>query len=279
MKKLVILLILLCFSCKSTKKEGNNSQIKNVLFIGNSLTYFYDMPTMVQEMLNETHPGIHVEQSTFPGMSLESHMTEIIQYRTENGIGTRKKEVGEFTETEIKLKEKSWDIVILQGGTVSFLIPEARQFNNDDAITKIKVLNNNTNCRYLLFSTWPSRIDYPKQYCYSCDMIDAKITKRKCCSEKITSLKQHTSLINEAYQVTAQFQNLEKSNHTDIASEVLSKHKALNLYEDDIHPNELGSFLNACIFYQMITGEKASNLKYIGNISKDDAQLLKNISK
>lgn len=279
MKRFIFLFLLLSFSCKSTDKNQSIHPIKNILFIGNSLTYFHDMPFMVQEMLNETRPGINVEQSTFPGMSLESHLSAIIEYRTENGIGTRKKVAGEQTETEIKLKEKKWDIIIFQGGTVSFLISESRRFSDEVAISKIKSINNNPNCRYLLFSTWPSKLDYPKKYCYSCDSIDSQIKKRKCCSENITSLEQHVDLINYVYSKTSKSQNLEKSNNTNKVFEILKNHKQLNLYEDNSHPNELGSFLNACIFYQMITGKKASNLKYKGNIPLKDSKLLKKIAK
>ena len=277
MKKLFLIFLLICFSCKSTKNK--TSEIKNVLFIGNSLTYFHDMPSMVQEMLNETHYGINVEQSTFPGMSLDSHLDEIITSSSENSISTRKKEVGEQTKTEKKILEKNWDVIILQGGTVSFLIPEARKYNNEVAIEKIKSIVTNSNCRFLLFSTWPSKKSYPKQYCYSENMINYPVSNGKHCSENFTELKTEVEFINKAYQAVANSQNLEKSNNTDRVYEILKKHKELNLYEDNIHPNALGSFLNACVFYQMISGEKAFNLKYEGNISSENAKLLKSIVK
>src|SRR5690554_2712250 len=132
---LLILITLIGINCKSQNKDG--AEEINVLFIGNSLTYFYDMPQTVQKTLNETNPNIKIEQSTFPGLSLSAHLNNIITSRTENGVSTRRKEEGEKTETEIKIAEKKWDIVILQTGTVSVLIPENREFKSNNAILEI----------------------------------------------------------------------------------------------------------------------------------------------
>lgn len=61
----LIILVLVITSCKSQKPQS--SEVLNVLFIGNSLTYFHDMPQTLQMMLDETHPNIEIDQSTFPG--------------------------------------------------------------------------------------------------------------------------------------------------------------------------------------------------------------------
>jgi len=60
------------------------------------------MPQTLQEMVNETNPNIKIEQSTFPGMPLNGHLSEIITSRTENEISTRNKKESEKTETEKK---------------------------------------------------------------------------------------------------------------------------------------------------------------------------------
>jgi hypothetical protein len=97
---LILLVTLTTISSKSQHKEAADEI--NVLFIGNSLTYFYDMPQILQRMLNETNPNIKIEQSTFPGQSLSGHLSDIITSRTDNGISTRKKEEGEKKEPKKK---------------------------------------------------------------------------------------------------------------------------------------------------------------------------------
>ncbi|ESU19436.1 DUF4886 domain-containing protein [Flavobacterium sp. SM15] len=273
---LLILITLQIISCNSQQKD--TAEKINVLFIGNSLTYFYDMPQTVQKMLNETDPNIKIEQSTFPGMSLTGHLSDIITSRTENGISTRKKEEGEKTETEIKIAEKQWDIVILQTGTISVLITENRELKTNKAISDIKKLVSNPNCRFILFNTWPLKNEYPKQYCYPASQIDKSIKKDKCCSPVLESLEQEVKIINEAYDLVAKENDLIKSDNGNKFYEVRTKYPEIELYEDDSHPNKYGAFLNACIFYQMLSNKKVSNLKYNGEIEPKTAKLLKKIA-
>lgn len=275
-----ILLIILTFtivSCKSQQRQ--TSEKLNVLFIGNSLTYFYDMPQMLQKMLNETNPNIKIDQITNPGQSLSGHLSDIVISRTENGISVRKKEEGEITETEIKLKEKKWDIIILQTGTVSVLIPENREIKVSKAVSDIKDLADNPNCEFILFNTWPSKKEYPKQYCYASRTIDKSIEKDKCCSPMIENLEQEIKLINESYSLVAKKNGIKKSDNGTKFYEILTKYPEIELYDDDSHPNANGSFLNACVFYQMLTNKKATDLKYNGEIEPKTAELLKKIAK
>ena len=119
MKKILpILILFFLWGCKSQEK------IVNVLFVGNSLTYYNEMPQLLQEMLNETNPNIKIDQITFPGVSLENHIDYMADPNKENS--RYEKKPGDTTSTERKLLQKPWDVVIIQEGTVRVLIPEAR---------------------------------------------------------------------------------------------------------------------------------------------------------
>ncbi len=272
-------LIILAFAmtgCQFQKTPPNEEF--NVLFIGNSLTYFYDMPQTLQRMLDETHPNIKIDQSTFPGMSLSAHLSNIITSQTENSVNTRKREEGETTATELKIAEKEWDMIILQTGTVSVLIPENRDFKVNKAIADIKKLASNPNCKFVLFNTWPSKNEYPKNYCYSSRTIHSSIQKEKSCSPMMESLEQEMQLINASYDLVATQNNLQKTDNGSKFYTVLTTYPEIELYEDPIHPNKYGSFLNACIFYEMLTNNKASDLNYVGDIVPKTAALLKTIA-
>jgi hypothetical protein len=275
----IILLCIAIFSAFYSKAQQKNS-LKNihVLFIGNSLTYYQDMPQTLQQMLNETDSNVKIEQSTFPGMSLSGHLSDIITSKTKNGINTRKKEAGEKTETEIKIAERQWDIVILQTGTVNVLIPENRELKTNKAISEIQKLISNPNCKFILFNTWPAKNTYPKQYCYPSRLIDPSIQKDKCCSSVLESLEQEVKAINDAYDTVAEINQLIKSDNANKFYNVLVNCPEIELYEDDSHPNKNGAFLNACIFYQMLANKKASQLIYNGEIEPNIATLLKDIA-
>lgn len=277
MKNILLLLFLvISVSCKSQETRGTEKI--NVLFIGNSLTYYHDMPETLQKMLNETTSNFNIEQSTFPGMSLDWHLNNIIESRTEDQINTRRKTAGEKTETEIKLSEKDWDVVILQEGTVRLLIPEAKEYKVETAIEEIKNRISNPNCEFILFKTWPSKKEYPKQYCHSKWAIDHALEKDKYCSPEIANLEQEMALINESYDLLAEKYELTASDNGNKFYEILTEYPEISVYEDNIHPNTYGAFLNACIFYQMLTGKKASGLKFNGEIGPKTAGLLKKIA-
>lgn len=277
MRNFVLIILTFVITGCQFQKTASHEEF-NVLFIGNSLTYFYDMPQTLQNMLDETHPTIKIDQSTFPGMSLTGHVSNIIISQTENSVNTRKKEEGETTITELKIAEKDWDMIILQTGTVSVLIPENREFKVNKAIANIKKLASNPNCKFVLFNTWPSINQYPRNYCYPSRTIHPSIEKEKCCSPTMVSLEQEMQLINESYDIVATQNNLQKTDNGSKFYTVLTKHPEIQLYEDAIHPNKYGAFLNACIFYQMLTNNKASDLKYIGDIAPKVAVLLKTIA-
>ena len=276
--KNILLLVFLVISVSCKSQETRETEKTNVLFIGNSLTYYHDMPETLQKMLNETASNFNIEQSTFPGMSLDWHLNNIIESRTEDQINTRRKTAGEKTETEIKLSEKDWDVVILQEGTVRLLIPEAKAYKVETAIEEIKNRISNPNCEFILFKTWPSKNEYPKQYCYSKWAIDHTLGNDEYCSPEIANLEQEMALINESYDLLAEKYELRASDNGNKFYEILTEYPELSVYGDNIHPNTNGAFLNACIFYQMLTGKKASGLKFNGEIEPKTAGLLKKIA-
>lgn len=266
-----ILLLILVFTitcCKSHKKQS--SEELNVLFIGNSLTYYHEMPQTLQMMLNETNTNITIDQSTYPGYSLSQHLSRKTESTTEHKI---------ITLTEKKITEKNWDVIILQTGTVSVLIPENRELKVNKSISRIKELSTNRNCKFILFNKWPSKREYPKKYCYSGHSIDKTIKDIDYCSPIIENLEQEITEINKSYDLVSKSNNIIKSNNGNKFYEIRVSYPEIELYEDNIHPNKNGAFLNACVFYQMLTEKEVSKLNFNGEIEPKIAQLLKKVAK
>lgn len=272
--KFIFTILILTISLLRCKPSQNVIEKElNVVFIGNSLTYFPEMYLLVQAMVDEIHPNIKIHQSTFPSMSLTGHINSIIVSKSENGISGRQKTENEIIKTEKKIKARRWDIVILQNGEVSVLNPNSRKYVLGKAIVDIKVLVDNRGCHFMLFSTWISLRDYPKKYSYSSR--DITYLEEDRCSPTINNPKEEITLLNEAYTELTRRNKLTKPSHGDKFYEIRTQHPNVNLYEDDYHPNENGSFLNACIFYELLTNSKAPSLKYVGNIEPEIARLLK----
>lgn len=251
----------------------------NVLFIGNSLTFYHDMPQTVQSMLNEKELNFKIHQSTFPGLFLGWHLDKTIMENNGESIKVRVKEDGEITETEIKLKERLWDIIVLQEGTLRVLIPEARKFLVSEAIQNFKRKINNPNCRIILFNTWADKTEYPKDFCYPGILMDQSlVADKKYCSEPVENLKEHTDLVNASYNELAEQHKIEVSNNANLFYAVRTNNPEIELFDDNFHPSKYGSFLNACEFYQLFSNKNSSDLKYNGTLEKDTAQILKKIA-
>ena len=112
MKGILTIICIILYSCKS--KPVEQVEKLNILFIGNSLTYYHDMPKMVEHMLNEESADFYVEQAAFPGMTLNSHLNNIIYKREGDNIFTIRKSEFEITETEKIISSRSWDLIIIQ---------------------------------------------------------------------------------------------------------------------------------------------------------------------
>ena len=284
MKELLFLLFILLVSFKP-KSMSNDDKI-NILFIGNSLTYYHNMPKMLQSMLNETDLNFNIEQSTYPGMTLEGHLESIITKNSGDTLYTRKKEIGEISETQKKLASKKWDIIVLQQGGEFQYFPEVVKNVISSNIKNIKKLVSNKNCKYIMFNLWPAKGKYPREqkcvpkyYFYSDVIFYADDSKNeRTCSQEIANLEEDIKIINESYNSIKEENNFSISNHTNLHYLVRTKYPEIELYDDDYHPSESGSFLNACVFYKLFTNRNPSNLVFVGKLDSKTADILKYIS-
>lgn len=128
-KKLIILLLLIP-SALSSQNDGT----KKVLLVGNSFTYFWNMPQMVNAMAELDDFPMEVRQSTVGGSTWEEH------YNEKKGTVTR----------EI-LESKKWDYVVLQDQSSS-TIDNADRFKEYG--TKLGEAISDSGAKPYLMMTW-----------------------------------------------------------------------------------------------------------------------------
>lgn len=85
----------------SNSLSAQNKKIK-VLFVGNSFTYFYNLPQVVSSMAKTQNIDIETRQSTVGGSNLEQH------WKSERG-----------TKTRLLLETKDWDYVVFNNHSLS----------------------------------------------------------------------------------------------------------------------------------------------------------------
>ena len=107
----------------------------NVLFVGNSYTYFWNLPQTV-EAISANSKGVYIKarQSTAGGASWKQH------WDGEKGLQSRR-----------MIAEGQWDVVVLQNHSLS-TIEKAGQFVDYGA--KLVDLVREQGARPLLYMTW-----------------------------------------------------------------------------------------------------------------------------
>lgn len=98
-KSLKYTIIFVLFFCSIINAQ--NKKIK-VLFVGNSFTYYYNLPQVVSSMAATQKVIIETRQSTVGGSNLEQH------WKSEKG-----------TKTRYLLEHKKWDYVVFNNHSLS----------------------------------------------------------------------------------------------------------------------------------------------------------------
>jgi hypothetical protein len=96
-------------ACGPLHLAAQDTSAVRVLFVGNSFTYFYNLPQVVMAMAESQGANIETRQSTVGGSNLEQH------WKSEKG-----------TRTRALLESGTWDYVVFNNHSTSSLdTPEA----------------------------------------------------------------------------------------------------------------------------------------------------------
>ena len=90
-------------------------------------------------------------------------------------------------------------------------------------------------------------------------------------------MEQNIKILNESFDSIKQQNSLTISNHPNLHYQVRTKFPEIELYDDEYHPSEAGSFLNALEFYRILTNKKVSKIKYNGKLDLKTVKKLKSV--
>lgn len=236
-----------------------SAQEKKILFIGNSLTYYFDMPQMLEKMLNENNTvGYKITQVTLSGIQLEHHVS----------LGI----------TKLKFDETDWDDVVLQHGTLGYYVPEEVNLNIFPSIRTLQSYDKSRRAKFYLFATWVGKEQYPFEICYP------KITytgnsndlNQKYCSKKFQSLEEEKDYLENQYAAIAKETNLTVTKHSAMEYIFEKEHPDLNMWHDDAHPSKIGSYFNACVFFKLFSDKNLKHIKENFDINPETASAIRN---
>ena len=267
MKKIVclILSVLLCFSCfcgcqtaqpeapetptQPSTTTGPDRGELSVLFVGNSYTYYHDMPTQIfSNIARAAGYEPNVISVTCGGYSLEQHADP------QNTYGLK---VASYL---LPKNINMYDFVVMQEQS------QRPAYNNRapfyDAVRTISAKAQAINAKPILYSTWGRRSD-------SKDLKSMGLT-----NESMTwRLAAGYTAIGEELNIPV--------GHVGLAFyEVYTGNSGIELYDDDAtHPSYAGSYLAAMTLFSKMTGIDPTTVDFVGELTEAEAAVLKQAAK
>ncbi len=243
MKKTFFVLIL----CVASLLNLSAQEVKNVLFIGNSYTHVNDLPKLVKDLSHSMGEDIYCESITPGGARFMTH--------------------SQNSEVISKLQQGNWDFVVLQGQSQEVAFPDGQFYNEVypyaqqlDSIAKAF----NPNVKVLFYMTWGYRYG---------DQVNCQYYPPFCTFESMSlRLRDNYCLMANDFSSwvspvgAAWYYSIE--NNPDI---VLHS-------SDNSHPSIQGSYLAACSFYIMITGNNVSSDYLPDGMSFSNGEYLRGVA-
>jgi len=196
-------------------------QIKNVLFIGNSYTYYNNLPQLLSSMASSTGDSIWFDSNTPGGYTLQAHSSD--------------------ANTLFKIAQGNWDYVVLQEQSQRPSFPIASvQFDVFPYARKLDSLITLANpCTETAFyMTW-GRKNGDANNCFSWPPV--------CTYDGMDSL------LNLRYRMMADSNNAILSPVGAVWNYIRTQYPLIELYQaDESHPSLEGSYAAALTFYTTI---------------------------
>ena len=227
---------------------GFSQEAKNVLFIGNSQTFYNDLPKMTQNIANSLGDVLTYEESTLPSYSLRQHINN--------------------SETRNKIRKGGWDYVILQESSAwPALWDTYVEDNIYPYLQQLKDLIKETNpcAKIILYHTWGYKDGMPNNCATWPNVCD------------------YTSMDN---QLQDRFKEMAAKFNAIIAPvgpvwrSLRTNYPSIELFDPDkTHPSLKGSFVGAMTFYTIFFEKDASTATYNAGISANEIESIKNAVK
>ena len=211
MRKLFVAILYL-FSCLA----GQDKNKENILFIGNSFTFYWNLPLVVEAMANERNYNYDITQSTASGSSLKDNWFENDELKSKTLITTGR-----------------YDRVVLQDYSLNPLqnLVESQMYFTD-FIDWVKA---NNGAPYI-YATWMYKGISNNNY----DVVDPIQDALQPVADKTGAVM---------VPIDQAFRTLQK------------KHPNIPIFmSDNKHPSPVGTYLAACVYFRIFTGESPLGL-------------------
>lgn len=226
--------------------QDSRSANHKILFVGNSYTFYNNMPQLFFKLAESGGKNILVDQSTFAGYWLDNHLTN--------------------DHTLHKLQKEDWDYVIIQEQSQ---VPTVKYWRESSMKPVAEILNTiirERGAETVLFMTW-GRQNGGVQMLYDYSSSDFQ------------NYNHMQDSLEKSYRELATYLDATLAPVGLAWENALIINPELKLWdEDQSHPTYEGSYLTACVFYTVLFKESPVGLEFIGNLEPEMAWFLQSMA-
>lgn len=226
-----------------TTAEIKEDTMLNILFLGNSLMYYNDMPELFAQLATTLGKQVHVESVTKGSATISDFTDE----RTEVG-----------SKALPLLKNNKWDYVIIEPSRRISPYENTVKDAELASAKKIQELAKAAGGDVLLYSVWGNNNGTVIEY--------KAITPTNMpeVASHLMGRKSHTKFMHEVnLEFAAALGGVKVALAGYAFENCIAKYPDINLYHsDERHPSLIGSYLAAAVIYATIYGENVANIPY-----------------
>jgi hypothetical protein len=218
----------------------SQSQTKQVLFLGNSYTEYFNLPQRVADMASSTGDFLIFDSNTPGGYTLEYHYTD--------------------STSLAKIASGDWDFVVLQEQSQRPAFPisdvESNVFPYAHLLDSL-IIAQNAGAETVFYQTW-GRKNGDGENCGSWP--------------PVCTYAGMDSLLRLRYRMLAERNDAILSPVGDVWNKLRQDFPSLNLYDaDESHPSNAGTYAAACTFYTVIFKKNPTDITFDFTLTPEDA--------
>jgi hypothetical protein len=240
--KLIIATILFGF-----KISAQNNQTVEALFIGNSYTAVNDLPQLIAQLANASNDVLLYQSNCPGGATFQTHFT--------NGTSIN------------MINSQNWDVVILQAQSQEPAFPPAQvaQQTLPFALILDSIIHQNDSCtKTIFYETWGRKYG---------DVANCPFYPPIC---TYTGMQDR---LKASYKLFADTCQAILAPAGEAWRQSIALDSSLNLYQsDNSHPSMEGSYLTACVFYEVLFNKSVVNNSFFASVDPAVALSLQQIA-
>lgn len=223
-----------------------DKKMENILFIGNSFTYYHDMPGLFREIAGSAGYPLRVDSVTRGGWTLVQ-------------LADRQDEYGARVEEALK-SDVAYDVIILQDQSKTPAV-DFRKFRTGALALSQKIAADQRQAQISLYATWG--------YAEGNEELAALgYSTEELCYRLLSS---YEAVADDLYALVA---------YSGLAFLEAYRKTGISLYAKDLkHPSRAGSYLNAAVhFFTLFPDAALTDVTYYGDLPEKTAQELLRIA-